>query len=92
MRESEFLQCPLCGWVRPLNYGWSKEGEWREVRFDKVDPSRVLVWQKKELGSKGKGKGIIRLVEGLKLNQLPEDLKVQIKEQARKILNEIEEK
>jgi len=89
MKESERLQCPLCGWIRPINFGWSaKKGEKREVRFDKIDLEKAFIWRKEQLKGSGRGskEAKIEIIEAKRLNELPSELKKQIKDQAEKIL------
>ena len=82
--DMEYQACPFCGWNRPLKYGG------REVRFDKVDPSQVRVWQLRQLGSQGRGKGYIKITDSKVLNELEPGQKEQIKNQCQKILAELE--
>jgi len=82
MKKREYLQCPLCGWVRPKNYVGG------EFRFDKVDAKSVLVWQVKEMGGYRSG---FKLIEGKKLRELPDELKEQIRTQCKRILEELGE-
>jgi len=80
----EYLCCPFCAWVRPIKYGG------REVMFDKVDPGQTKPWQLRELGSLGRGKGYIKIVDSKVLSELEPDQKEQIKNQCQKILAELE--
>lgn len=83
------VQCPMCGWIRPLNYGFSKRtGEAREVRFDKMDVENAILWRTERLSGAGYGShdAKIELIEGKGLKNLPDDLKQQIREQCRRIL------
>lgn len=85
----ERLQCPMCGWIRPVNYGTSKRtGEVREVRFDKMDLDIAAIWRLEELEPKGRGskEARIELIDSKRLVELSEDLKSQIKGQCQKIL------
>jgi len=85
----ERLACPLCGWIRPLNYGVSKKtGEAREVRFDKIDVEHAPIWRLDRLSGKGRGskEATIELVDSKTLAELPDELKDQIKRQCHKIL------
>jgi len=87
MAEVKYLWCPLCGWRRPIKYGISqKTGMPRDVRFDKIDLEKIEVYQVYELTSEGKGKGKMEKIEGKTIENLPEDLKQQIKNQCKKIL------
>jgi len=93
MAKMEYLQCPLCGWRRPIKYGIKQRnaGEPREVRFDKIDVENVKVWQLYELTSEGRGMGKMERVDYKLLQELPEDLKNQIKKQCEKILKTLEQ-
>ena len=85
----ERLACPLCGWIRPVKWGYSKRtGEAREVRFDKVDVMKAPIWRLEKLTGKGRGSkdASIELIESKTLSELPPELKAQIKEQCKKIL------
>ena len=85
----ERLACPMCGWVRTVNYGVSQRtGEPREVRFDKVDVERAPIWRLDRLTGKGRGsrEATIELVDSKTLAELPAELKEQIKRQCQKIL------
>jgi len=75
---------PFCAWVRSVKYGN------REVRFDKVDPSRVKCWQLRSLTSEGRGKGHIEIVDSKLLGELEAEQKEQIKNQCHRILAELE--
>ena len=88
MSQAEYLQCPLCGWVRPINYGYGKYGK-REVRFDKMDLGDALIWQLRELSGAGRGSvnAKISLIEGKTLKEIPEYIKKQIINQCTEILN-----
>lgn len=85
----ERLACPMCGWVRTVNYGRSQRtGEAREVRFDKVDVERAPIWRLDRLTGRGRGskEATIELVASKTLAELDDDLKEQIKQQCQKIL------
>ena len=85
----ERLACPMCGWVRTVNYGRSQRtGEFREVRFDKVDVERAPIWRLDLLIGKGRGskEATIELVDSKTLAELDDSLKEQIKLQCQKIL------
>ena len=85
----ERLACPMCGWIRTLNYGISKRtGEIREVRFDKIDVEQAPIWRLDRLSGKGRGskEATIELVDSKTLAELPDDLKDQIKRQCHRIL------
>jgi len=90
--ESERIQCPMCGWIRTAKYGIGKNGLPREVRFDKVDPSQVLVRRREKLSGAGRKShnARIELVDAKKLWELDEESKEQIRNQARKILELLE--
>jgi len=90
----ERLQCPMCGWIRPVKYGVSKRtGEIREVRFDKMNMEAAPLWRLERLVPRGRASkdARIELVDSKTLAQLPDDLKNQIKNQCRKILKILEE-
>jgi len=84
--QMEYIQCPMCGWLRPVSYGG------RDVRLDKVDVETVKVWQLKELSGAGRGskQAKIKLIEAKTLKELPEDLKNQILKQCKKIISILE--
>jgi len=85
----ERLACPMCGWVRTVNYGVSQRtGQPREVRFDKVDVEHAPIWRLDRLTGKGRGskEATIELVDSKTLAELPTELKEQIKSQCEKIL------
>lgn len=96
MADLEYLQCPLCGWMRCFTYGkYGKQIDRktgnimgiREVNFSKVDPDKVNVYQKRRFIGKGRGKKPVNeLLEARKLKDLPDVLKIQIKGQAQRIL------
>ena len=86
----ERLQCPMCGWIRPVNYGVSKRtGKVREVRFDKMDLVTAPLWRLERLVPKGRASkdARIELVDSKTLIELPDDIKQQIKIQCQKILS-----
>jgi len=88
-RLSERLQCPMCGWIRPINYGVSKRtGEIRKVRFDKINLVTAPLWRLERLTGMGRGskEASIELIESKRLTELPNELKSQIKNQCQKIL------
>jgi len=85
----ERLACPMCGWIRPVNYGTSKRtGEVREVRFDKMELDIAPIWRLERLEGRGQGskKATIELIDSKTLAELPGDLKAQIKRQCQAIL------
>lgn len=85
----ERLACPLCGWVRPVNYGVSQRtGKAREVRFDKIDVEHAPIWRLDRLSGKGRGskEATIELVDSKTLAELDDGLKEQIRRQCHKIL------
>ena len=89
----ERLACPMCGWVRTVNYGVNQRtGEAREVRFDKVDVERAPIWRLDRLTGKGRGskEATIELVDSKTLAELPGELKEQIRRQCQKILSALE--
>ena len=85
----ERLACPMCGWVRTVNYGASQRtGQPREVRFDKIDVEHAPIWRLDRLSGKGRGsrEATIELVDSKTLAELPAELKEQIERQCHKIL------
>jgi len=85
----ERLQCPMCGWIRPVKWGISKRtGEARVVRFDKMDLINARLWRLEKLTSAGRGskKATIELVDSKTLIELPADIKMQIISQCQAIL------
>jgi len=91
----ERLQCPMCGWIRPVNYGRSKRtGEVREVRFDRMNLETAPLWRLERLVPRGKASkdARIELIDSQTLIELPEELKNQIKKQCQKILKILEYK
>lgn len=85
----ERLACPMCGWIRTVNYGVSRRtGKAREVRFDKMELDRAPIWRLDRLIGKGRGsrEATIELVDSKTLAELPTELKEQIKRQCQKIL------
>lgn len=90
----ERLQCPMCGWIRPVNYGKSKRtGEVREVRFDKMNMETAPLWRLERLVPRGRASkdARIELVDSKTLAQLPDELKNQVKIQCQKILKILKE-
>ncbi len=89
----ERLACPMCGWIRTVNFGISQRtGLPREVRFDKIDVERAPIWRLDRLSGKGRGskEATIDLVDSKTLAQLPAELKEQVRRQCHKILDIIE--
>lgn len=87
--ETERLACPLCGWWRTVNFGFSQRtGEQREVRFDKVNVEISPMWRLEHLTGAGRGSkdAKIELVDSRKLRELPPEIKAQIRKQCHKIL------
>ena len=85
----ERLACPMCGWIRTVNYGISQRtGLAREVRFDKIDVEHALIWRLERLSGRGRGsrEATIELLEGKTLAELPAEVKEQIRLQCHKIL------
>jgi len=83
------IACPLCGWIRTLNYGVSQRtGKPREVRFDEIDVEHAPIWRLDRLSGKGRGskEAVIEMVDSKILAQLPTELKEQIKQQCERIL------
>lgn len=94
MPDTERYCCPLCGWWRTSPYGINKQtGEVREVRFDKVDPGKAPMYRLERLHGAGRGSpdAKIELLGTKKLEDLPEELKEQMKTQCHKILDILEE-
>ena len=92
--ETERYACPLCGWWRTAKWGTDRRtGKQREIRFDKVDVENVPMWRLERLSGAGRGSkdAKIELVDSLKLGELPAEIKAQIREQCRKILEILEE-
>jgi len=85
----ERLQCPMCGWIRPVKWGVSKRtGEARVVRFDKMDLIYAPLWRLEKMTSAGRGSpnASIELVDSKTLIELPADIKLQIISQCQGIL------
>ena len=85
----ERLACPMCGWIRTVNFGISRRtGEPREVRFDKMDVESAPIWRLDRLSGKGRGskEATIELVDSKTLAQLPGELQEQVRRQCHKIL------
>ena len=85
----ERLQCPMCGWIRPVKFGVSSRTvEARVVRFDKMDLINARLWRLEKLTSAGRGspKATIELVDSKTLIDLPGDIKLQIISQCQEIL------
>lgn len=93
MPDTKAICCPFCGWWRPSPYGVDREGNPREVRFDKVDPATAPMWRKQRLTGAGRGSpnAKVELLESKGLKDLPEDIREQMKEQCHKILDVLEE-
>lgn len=85
----ERLQCPMCGWIRPVKYGVSKRtGKPRVVRFDKMNLENAPLWRLEKLVPRGKASkdARIELIGSKTLIELPDDIKHQVKIQCQKIL------
>jgi len=85
----ERLQCPMCGWIRPVKYGVSKRtGKPRVVRFDKMNLDTAKLWRLERLVPRGRASkdARIELIDSMTLAELPDDIKYQIKIQCQKIL------
>jgi len=85
----ERLQCPMCGWIRPVKFGVSKRtGEARVVRFDKMDLINARLWRLEKLTPAGRGSkdARIELVDSKTLIELPAEIKLQIISQCQAIL------
>lgn len=94
MPDTERYCCPMCGWWRTSPYGVNPQtGEIREVRFDKVNLDVAPMWRLERLSGAGRGSrdAKIELINSKKLEDLPEELKEQIKRQCHKILEKLEE-
>lgn len=93
-KHTERVACPLCGWWRTLNWGIDQRtGELREVRFDKVDVETASLWRVERLSGAGRASrnAKIELVDSRKLEELPHELKEQIRRQCQKILEILKE-
>jgi hypothetical protein len=93
MPDTARIGCPLCGWWRTIPYGVSRQtGEIREVRFDKVDPATATLYYKSHMAGAGRGspKAKIELSDGKRLEELPEEMKEQIRRQCHRILEVLE--
>lgn len=93
-KHTERVACPLCGWWRTLNFGIDQRtGEPREVRFDKVNLETAPMWRVERLSGAGRASrnAKIELVDSRKLEELPSELKEQIRRQCQKILEILEE-
>ena len=91
--EVEYLQCPMCGWCRPIRYGIKQKnaGKKRKVGFDIVEPGKVKVWQLRLLEGAGRGSSNakIEITDYLILKNLDLKTKNKIKNQCKKILQEL---
>lgn len=95
MPDTELYCCPFCGWWRPARYGIDQRtGEPREVRFDKVDPATAPMYRVQRLSGAGRGSpdAIVKTIDSKGLQELPEEMKQQMREQAHKILDVLGEK
>jgi len=93
MPDTEYVCCPCCGWWRSYPYGENKKtGEVREFRFDKVDPATAPMWQKRRLRGAGQGSknAKIETIDNKRLEELPEEMKEQIRTQCHRILEVLE--
>ncbi len=94
MKETIQLQCPCCGWVHPTSHTLpsikrrAEHHEFREFRFANIDPAEVFVVRRVRMGGREKGskRGKVEFLGGLKLGELPGDLKEEIRGQCRRIL------
>lgn len=92
MPDTVRVGCPVCGWWRTVPYGTDQYGNVREVKFDKVDLDNPMMRVERLRGAgRGSRKATIELIEGRKLEELPAELKEQIKDQCHKILDRLEE-
>jgi len=94
VKYTERVACPLCGWWRTLNWGINQRtGEPREVRFDKVDVEVAPMMRVEILSGAGRASrnAKIELVDSKKLEELPQELKEQIRHQCQKILEILKE-
>jgi len=88
----ERIACPMCGWLRTLNYGISEEtGQPREVRFDKMDVENAPILRIEKLTGRGRAskQAVIELVSSKKLTEIPEEYKEQIRIQCNRILENL---
>ena len=94
MPDTESICCCLCGWWRSVHYGVDREGNPREVRFDKVDPATAPMWRKQRLRGAGHAShdATIQLIDSKGLAELPEPIKAQIRGQCHRILDVLEGK
>jgi hypothetical protein len=92
MPATEAICCPLCGWWRTIPYGIDEQGNPREVRFDKVDPSASPMWRKQQLTGAGRGSpnAKVETLDSKGLEDLPEHIKDQVREQCHRILEVLE--
>lgn len=88
MPDTERYCCPMCGWWRTFPYGVDDQGNPREIRFDKVDPATAPMWRKAHMSGAGRGspEAKIEFTDSKKLEELPAELKEQIRNQCHKIL------
>lgn len=91
--DSQRHCCPLCGWWRTIPYGIDQEGKPREVRFDKVDVEHAPMWRLERLSGAGRGSpnAKVELVDSKKLEDLPEEIKEQVRGQCHRILEILED-
>ena len=91
--DTERFACPLCGWWRTAKWGIDQRiGETREMRFDKVDVAVAPMWRLERLTGAGRGSkdAKIELLDSKKLEELPAEIKDQVRTQCRKILEILE--
>lgn len=96
--EVEIYGCPFCGWnhskkqsrKRPERGGKALTPEQTTgFSFSKIDPNKVLVYQRRRMSGAGRRSpnASIETLEALHLADLPDDLKDEIRQQARIILD-----
>ena len=92
MPDTERICCAMCGWWRTIKWGVYETGEAREVRFDKVDPETAPMWRRERLKGAGRGSkdATIETLETKGLQELPDEMKDQIRAQCQRILNALE--
>lgn len=92
MPDTQRICCPMCGWWRTHPYGVDRHGVVRQVRFDKVDPETAPMYRRERLGGAGRAssKASIETLETKTLQDLPDDLKEQIRSQCHRILAVLE--
>ena len=97
--EIETLACPFCGWHHSIKQSRKRTGRSAlnidvpvGFSFSNIDPSKVLVYQRRKMSGAGRGSknAKIEIIAGQYLWQLPEPLKEELKSQALKIIDFLE--